>query len=625
MILMTHVDSDMYSSIKGRIKLLKMSVPWVQYVRDTVTDSPGENKQHKGASGDQPLEKVGHRFERDRRNVFLRQRNQPRLRKPQPMQEKSKYFIEWTEGSESSTFVKFREDDVKWAELHDGKPAYFFEEDKDKTILKENRRQFTLIDRSRGYTIMLLESKSLLKLGPKEQYQPLYTGRFSAFDWKVIPETQLQGPQPPPPFIDGEMKDQSVVIMLAAFRDPLCSNTMFEAFKYAQYPDRVTVVIIQQMLVGKDKDCIQDYCDLAKTRGETCRRDQVRTQVVDLDHSRGVMPGRYRQHLLLQDEEFCLQCDSHSAFEDNWDTIAIEDWKATGNEMAVITTYPNRVNHKHNQKWAPVRCDTKFSGDGEVVHGGNSAHNIRMGKHPFLSPFFGAGTSFSKCHAQWNVPYDPYMSYLFGGEEFNRAVRLFTSGYDMYAPRRNFVYHYYDDDKRPAYFGDLKRNRDFFKVDASKKVLSTQTTARWRTILGLPLTKHNPKLSEQAMENAKYFGLGSRRPLEQYESFANINLKEAKAGSRCDDIGKMMWESYAFKEPFYPSGDSCPYRTMKDIRKYCCTTLDMVRSSTGSFLDKSNSEIAKLTVGSEQYSNDRVGVPIVSTLNNQAIKGVCPK
>jgi hypothetical protein len=56
-----------------------------------------------------------------------------------------------------------------------------------------------------------------------------------------------------------------------------------------------------------------------------------------------VMPARFQQHLLIDQEQFCLQADAHSAFEDDWDVMAITDWRHIGNEMAVVTAYPNRV------------------------------------------------------------------------------------------------------------------------------------------------------------------------------------------------------------------------------------------------------------------------------------------
>ena len=44
--------------------------------------------------------------------------------------------------------------------------------------------------------------------------------------------------------------------------------------------------------------------------------------------------------------------------------------------------------------------------------------------------------SFSKCHAELKVPVDPHTPGIFDGEEFNRAARFFTYGYDVYTPNR---------------------------------------------------------------------------------------------------------------------------------------------------------------------------------------------
>jgi hypothetical protein len=40
--------------------------------------------------------------------------------------------------------------------------------------------------------------------------------------------------------------------------------------------------------------------------------------------------------------------------------------------------------------------------------------------------YAGAGLSFSKCHAEYVVPYDSQLDHVFDGEEYSRALRLFT-------------------------------------------------------------------------------------------------------------------------------------------------------------------------------------------------------
>jgi hypothetical protein len=69
---------------------------------------------------------------------------------------------------------------------------------------------------------------------------------------------------------------------------------------------------------------------------------------------------------------------------------------------------------------------------------------MRMMPHPKLTNIvWGAGLSFSKCHAERKVPYDPHTPGIFDGEEFNKAIRLWTYGYDIYSPHRVHVVHDY--------------------------------------------------------------------------------------------------------------------------------------------------------------------------------------
>ena len=56
---------------------------------------------------------------------------------------------------------------------------------------------------------------------------------------------------------------------------------------------------------------------------------------------------------------------------------------------------------------------------------------------------WGAGLSFSKCHAERKAPYDPHTPNIFDGEEYSRGIRFWTYGYDIYTPHRVYVVHNY--------------------------------------------------------------------------------------------------------------------------------------------------------------------------------------
>ena len=71
--------------------------------------------------------------------------------------------------------------------------------------------------------------------------------------------------------------------------------------------------------------------------------------------------------------------------------------------------------------------------------------NVALVQFSFESceAMWGAGLSFHRCHAEINVPVDPYLDNVFDGEEGSRGIRFFTHGYDVYTPDRVFVTHDY--------------------------------------------------------------------------------------------------------------------------------------------------------------------------------------
>ena len=89
----------------------------------------------------------------------------------------------------------------------------------------------------------------------------------------------------------------------------------------------------------------------------------------------------------------------------------------------------------------PLLCTTEWGANGMVRNGQASvAGNLQR---PKLTALWGAGLSFSKCHAEKTVRYDPHLPQIFDGEEFSRAARLWTHGYDVYTPSVNAVFHNY--------------------------------------------------------------------------------------------------------------------------------------------------------------------------------------
>ena len=60
---------------------------------------------------------------------------------------------------------------------------------------------------------------------------------------------------------------------------------------------------------------------------------------------------------------------------------------------------------------------------------------------PMPSPFWAAGFNFASSDVIKEVPYDESLRHLFFGEETTMAVRMWTHGWDFFAPPETVCYH----------------------------------------------------------------------------------------------------------------------------------------------------------------------------------------
>lgn len=62
---------------------------------------------------------------------------------------------------------------------------------------------------------------------------------------------------------------------------------------------------------------------------------------------------------------------------------------------------------------------------------------------PYLQPFTAAGFLFADAQILQDVPFDPYLDYVFDGEEILYTARAWTGGYDFYFARDAIIHHFY--------------------------------------------------------------------------------------------------------------------------------------------------------------------------------------
>uniref|UniRef100_M4C2L7 RxLR effector candidate protein n=1 Tax=Hyaloperonospora arabidopsidis (strain Emoy2) TaxID=559515 RepID=M4C2L7_HYAAE len=352
----------------------------------------------------------------------------------------------------------------------------------------------------------IVGSDRTVKLDPSVQHIPLDPAKANM--------------RPPPAQIPAV---SDIFVGISVFRDGLrCGKTIFTGLKRAKYPDRLSFGIVDQVNDG-DERCLDEYCKMAQAewpdKGECPYKDHIRVDLHSASGSRGPTLARHFQQKLIQQEEFCLQLDGHSIFTNLWDENLLAEWKRVDNEMAILSTY---LHHLHDfikkngdnafSTFLPHLCSTMRSSNG------------------MLQALWGAGMSFNKCHAERRVPVDSHTLWLFDGEEFLRAARLWTSGYDMYSPSNlgSVVFHNYS--KVPARFQHMT-------VDPRIKHREREMAFnRFNLLVGKPI-----KGLVDTFELDKY-GYGPVRSFESYLKFCGVTFQEGQ--NDADSCEQLHWVPY---------------------------------------------------------------------------------
>lgn len=307
----------------------------------------------------------------------------------------------------------------------------------------------------------------------------------------------------------------SLFVSIASYRDSECPPTLTDLFAKASHPERITVGILWQILPAEDN--AEEF-----TRIPPERAGQVLGRTIHIDDSRGACWARHRiQVEFFRDQDYYLQVDSHTRFDPGWDVQLIDMLRACPSTKAVLSTHPNKY-IPPDERFArgyPYLRAKKFNRDGILVPQGEY---IDLNDRPALprpSAFVGGGLLFGPGSLVREVPYDPHL--YFQGEEITLSARLWTHGYDLYSPNAVILYHDYTDRTR-------RRHWDDHTVDWGK--LQKHSVARLEHLLEI-----RPSTDPEVLQEMERHGLGTVRTLAEYETYADVDLRRRRIGTRGSD------------------------------------------------------------------------------------------
>lgn len=216
---------------------------------------------------------------------------------------------------------------------------------------------------------------------------------------------------------------ETIFLMIASYRDFQCRETITSAYKKADHPERLYVAAVDQLVDG-DIGCldIDIPCSQDPTQMICVYRSQISVFKMDATQATGPVTARHIGDRLYRGQYFVMQMDAHCLFVRHWDTNIVSQWRQTGNEMAVLSSYLTDVQGSIDAKGdslrdtRPIMCNSDFEGAMParyLRHGSQPEDVPTVREMPQLQPFWAAGFSFSRGHFKLRVPYDAYQPMVF--------------------------------------------------------------------------------------------------------------------------------------------------------------------------------------------------------------------
>ncbi|CAM9091058.1 unnamed protein product, partial [Ectocarpus fasciculatus] len=354
--------------------------------------------------------------------------------------------------------------------------------------------------------------------------------------------------------------------MIASYRDFQCRETIASLFSRADHPERIFVGAADQ-IVDEDVGCVTlpRPCEEDPEQMLCKYKDQITVYKMDAKLATGPVTARHIGDRLYQGQYFTMQLDAHCEFALHWDSNIIDQWRQTGNEMAVLSSYLSDVqgsidkNGDSTRHTRPIMCNSAFEGAMParyLRHGSQPEDVPAIRDMPQLEPFWAAGFSFSRGHFIVQVPYDGYQPMVFQGEEIGIGIRGFTHGYDFYAPRDSVVFHEY------AVKSTRRKKVHMYWENSNRHV----GEAKKSLARGMSIVKMAPDIADREWDHSEMdrYGVGTERSVDLFYKLFLIDTRLRTSVQLCPFVrpGHMHKE---FQKYLRSDGMGIDYSHLRDF------------------------------------------------------------
>eukprot|EP00746_Dinoflagellata_sp_MGD_P142962 gnl/MRDRNA2_/MRDRNA2_75851_c0_seq3.p1 gnl/MRDRNA2_/MRDRNA2_75851_c0~~gnl/MRDRNA2_/MRDRNA2_75851_c0_seq3.p1 ORF type:complete len:586 (-),score=95.34 gnl/MRDRNA2_/MRDRNA2_75851_c0_seq3:195-1952(-) len=355
---------------------------------------------------------------------------------------------------------------------------------------------------------------------------------------------------------DTPRTDGSIFISISSYRDPSCSATVRKAYERAAHPELINVGVVQQNCEaqkgcftgkgwgetrrwvpqnGPDPDCVSAFCGSPAGRHH-CEAGRVR--ILRLSESLALGPyfSRYLNSKMWRRETYFLQIDSHTDFRSGWDDSLREMIRHTPSyPYSVISTYPPPGTPDDKRPWPglkdtrwvqrPGLCEASFERAGGSytlrMLGSSITSNGKETESPPYAAFVAAGFLFAHSSILAAAPPDPFLPYIFMGEEIALSLRLWTSGFDIYAPSADVVGHEYVRADYPKFWETVGM---VFSHPGFHNDIQDLVIRRVQHLIGLEEYEEKTLKDQALLIRMEDYTIGKVRSLEDFQRTMGLNM-----------------------------------------------------------------------------------------------------
>lgn len=324
--------------------------------------------------------------------------------------------------------------------------------------------------------------------------------------------------------------DDTIFVSVASFRDPQCPRTVNEMLSKAKNPRRVILGIIEQHGPEDGNSIPPEYevCDPFAY----CPRDNIRVRRVLPVESKGPTFGRFVSSLMYRGEKYFMMIDSHNLFINYWDSVILANYLRAPGAKTVLSHYPNGhdAGKRPDESMIMVMCKAIWVH--ELHYPRNGAQWTPVREDPYPQSFTAAGFLFGNASLLAEAPFDPYLDYLFDGEELLFTIRLWTHGWDIFGPSKAVLFHDYNRHTAKRFWHEKVDWAPVQRISQKRVQYLLKSTFRNSTTLVVPDARvEDPRVS---VEEAKY-GLGKVRTLADFWKHVHIDpVQRSDGADLCD-------------------------------------------------------------------------------------------